>query len=109
MCWSNMTHSITTPEELANTLAFLQFELDDPAFHRFARDQVRVMRAEIWTLLDAAVEQGELVDTDTERLSRSLHVTYNGSLVGWPVDRDGALVDYLRADLEAVLRPYRRA
>ncbi len=103
-----MTSPIRTPDELANNLAFLQFDLVDPEFHRYARDHARVMRAEIWTLLDIAVELGELVDTDTAKLARSIHVAYNGSLVAWAIDRDGNLADYLRDDLEATLLPYRR-
>ena len=103
----DMTQSITSPEELANNLAFLQFGLADPEFHRFARDHARVMRAEIWTLLDAAVEQDELINSNTGRLSRSLHVTYNGSLVAWAIDRKGPLAAYLRDDLETTLLPYR--
>ena len=44
---STMTHMVETPEALANSLAFLQMDLADPQFHKFALQHAHAMRSEI--------------------------------------------------------------
>jgi hypothetical protein len=54
------------------------------------------------------VRAGELAPgADPDGLARALHVAYNGSLITWAVGGHGALEESLRADLEAVLAPWR--
>ena len=98
-----------TREELANHLTFLHMDLTDPEFHAHARTHAEVMGGEIAALLREAVAAGELAqDVDVEALSRAVRVTYNGSLIMWALTGDGALADTLRADLDALLAPYRK-
>ena len=103
VCLAGMAKS---PAALANHLAFLQIDLTDPDFHRHALAQSRVVRAELRSLLDAAVEAGELRPTDTRALARLVHVTLNGSLLAWAIHRDGTAVRWLARDLAALLAPY---
>src|SRR5262245_61149963 len=56
-CYARM---VSTPEELANHLAFLHIDLTDPEFHRLALDNARDVSAEIRAALDAAVAAREL-------------------------------------------------
>jgi AcrR family transcriptional regulator len=98
-----------TPEELANHLAFLHIDLTDPEFHQLALAQGRAARAELRGFLDAAVEAGELVPCDTKRLARAVQVTLGGGLLAWAIEREGTAGEWLRDDLETLLRPYRRA
>ena len=104
---TGLTRGIDTPEALANHLAFVQTELGDAAFRDHALARMQATREEIRTLLDGAVQAGELVRCQTARVARAVHATYNGSLVTWTIAREGALVDWLREDLDLMLQPYR--
>jgi AcrR family transcriptional regulator len=98
-----------TPEELANHLAFLHIDLTDAEFHALALAQARAAHAEIKAILDAAVEAGELVRCDTNRLARAVQGTLGGGLLAWAIERAGTAADWLRDDMETLLRPYQRA
>ena len=104
-----MTRDVSTPEALANNLAFLEMDLADPDFHRHAHRHARAMRVGIQALLDAAVEQGELIPCDTARLARAVQVTYNGALVTWAIEREGTIAQWLRDDLDLLLQTFRTA
>jgi hypothetical protein len=97
-----------TPEALANHLAFLHIDLTDPDFHRLALEQGRASRTEVRGLLDAAVAARELTPCDTGRLARMVQVTLGGGLLAWAIERAGTAAEWLRADLEMLLEPYRR-
>jgi AcrR family transcriptional regulator len=96
-----------TPDEIANTLAFLQMDLTDPDFHRFALASSTQTYDGIRQLVIEAVAAGELAPCPTARLARALQATMNGSLLNWAIHRDGALRAWIRRDLATVLAPYR--
>jgi AcrR family transcriptional regulator len=98
-----------TPETLANHLAYLHIDLTDPDFHQLALEQARAGRGELRAILDDAVKAGELMPCDTKRLARLVQATLGGGLLAWAIDREGTAVDWLRYDLETLLRPYRRS
>jgi AcrR family transcriptional regulator len=102
-CMAGMANS---PEELANHLAFLNIDLTDPEFHRYALKGARAFTAELQALLDAGVEAGELVSCDTVRLARLVQEVLHGSLVTWAIFREGTAREWVRNDLEALLGPY---
>ena len=95
--------SITTREQLANQLAFLQLDLVDADLQRLALDHAQAMRRELAALVADAVAAGELTARDPETAAHALHVTYNGSLLTWAIDPRGPLEQRLRADLETTL------
>lgn len=95
-----------TPEELAHHLAFTQVELDDADFHAAAFEGARTMLDGIRTLMEQAVEAGELAECDAEGLARTVQTAYNGALVTWAVYRQGTLEEWLRGEVEAVLEPW---
>jgi len=103
-----MTAMVETPEALANSFAFLQMDLADPEFHKYALQHGHNMRSEIRTLLESAIEGGELEPCDTRRLARAIHGMLNGSLLTWAIDRDGAVDKRVREDLETLVAPHRR-
>jgi AcrR family transcriptional regulator len=94
-----------TPEMLANSLAFLQIDLTDPEFHEHGLAHSRATQVELKALLDEAIRAGELRRSDTTRLARAVGSLIGGSLLGWAIDRDGAVADRLREDLDQLLRP----
>lgn len=101
------TRAFTSPEDLANHLAFLQLELTDPEFHQHTLAHARAVRAQTKQLLDAAMHARELAPCDTTRLAEALCIAYNGTLITWAILRRGRLATALRRQTELVLGPYR--
>jgi AcrR family transcriptional regulator len=97
-----------TPEAVANGLAYLQVDLTDPEFHAITLAQFRALREETRQLLDEAVAARELCDCDTGELARLLQQLNDGAMLGWAVFREGRLDAWVRQEVEALLRPYRR-
>ena len=97
----------STPESIANGLAYLQNDLTDPEFRAVTLAQFKAIREETRKLLDEAVAAGELVKCDTRELARLMQQINGGSMLDWAVFRDGTLAVWLRRDVEALLRPYR--
>jgi AcrR family transcriptional regulator len=102
-CMAGMASS---PEELANHLAFLNIDLTDPEFHRYALEGARAFTAEMQALLDAGVAARELRSCDTARLARLVQEVLHGSLVSWAIFREGTAREWVRNDLEALVGPY---
>lgn len=96
-----------TPEAMAVGLAYLQNDLTDPDFRAVTLAQFKAMREETRRILDKAVAAGELAKCDTGALARFLQQVFNGSMLDWAVFREGSLQQWLRRDLEALLKPYR--
>ena len=104
---TDMTRYLDTPEEMANHLAFLQMDLSDPDFHRLMVITARKQLDGYRQLLREAIDAGELVECDTERLARSITAVCAGSLISWAVFQKGTAVTWVRTDVDAVLAPYR--
>lgn len=105
-CMAQMT---TTPETLIHGLAFLQIDLADPDFHALALAHARQFREEIRKLLDEAVRSGELRRCPTARLANAVQGMMGGSMLNWAIHRDGKAEVWIAADIETLLRPYRRS
>ena len=97
-----------TPEAVANGLAYLQNDLTDPDFHAITLAQFKALRAETKKMLDEAVAARELAKCDTAGLARLIQQVNGGSMLDWAVFREGSLANWIRRDLEALLRPYWR-
>jgi AcrR family transcriptional regulator len=103
-----LAHPATTRAAFANHLAALELDVADPDFRRVAARHAAALRQQIRATLSDAAAAGEIRRAaDLDGLARALHVTYNGALVTWAVGGSGRLADSLRADLEAVLSPWR--
>jgi AcrR family transcriptional regulator len=106
---TEMARFSATPEELANSIAYLHIDLSDPEFHTHILESSRAMQRGYGALLDDAIEARELVQCDTERLARAVEAVAAGSLIGWAIHRKGKAEAWVRKDLETLLAPYRRA
>jgi AcrR family transcriptional regulator len=104
---TDITRYFDTPEEVANHLSFLQMDLSDPDFHRLMVISSRKTLEGYRRLLREAVDAGELVECDIERLARAITAICGGSLIQWAVFKRGAAVAWVRQDVDAVLEPYR--
>lgn len=99
---------ITTPEGLANNLAFLQMDLTDPELRTHAVTQSRAIRSEIAALVAEAVDVGQIAPaTSPEALAADLYATYSGAMVTWAIDGSGELTDWLSEHLDRTLAPHR--
>jgi AcrR family transcriptional regulator len=103
-----MTRHTTSPQEMANSLGFLQIDLSDPDFYRFILESSRRSLDGYRALLDDAVAAGELFPCDTMRIARVVSALSGGSLISWAILREGTAEAWVRGDLETLLAPYRR-
>jgi len=99
----------STPESMVNGLAYLQNDLTDPEFRAITLAQFKALRMETKKLLDEAVAARELLRCDTADLARLIQQVNGGSMLDWAVFREGSLASWLRRDLEALIKPYRRS
>ena len=97
----------TSPRAAVRNLAYLHNDLADPALRRHLLRLSRTARAWYERQLRAAVGAGELdPQTNVDTLARSIEVTLRGSFLGWALYRDGSAAEWLRKDVDAVLRPH---
>ena len=104
---TDITRYLKTPEEMANHLAFLQMDLSDPDFHRLMVINSKKQLEGYRRLVQEAIDAGELVECDTQRLVRAITSVCGGSLISWAVFRRGSAAAWVRADVDTVLEPYR--
>lgn len=97
-----------TPEELANSLAFLQIDISDPEFYVHMRELSKKTVAGYRSLLKEAIAAGQLKPHDTLRMARAINAIAGGSLIAWAVFREGTARRWLGRDLETLLAPYQR-
>jgi AcrR family transcriptional regulator len=97
----------STPEAIANGLAYLQVDLIDPEFHAITLAQFTAIRDETQKLLDDAVAADELKPCATADLARLIQQVNGGAMLDWAVYRKGSLAAWLRRSLEGLLAPYR--
>ena len=104
---THLAQFVDTPEELANHLAFLQIDLSDGDFRALALRSSSEVHAGYARLVEEAVAAGELVVADPAALARLVQAVTGGSLIAWAIHREGAVVDWVRRDLDALIAPYR--
>lgn len=104
---TDLARQTTSPEQLANHLAFLQIDVSDPDFRQPMLETSGKALAGYQALLDAAVAAGELRPCDTAALARAIGALGGGSLIAWAMFREGTAESWVRADVETLLMPYR--
>jgi AcrR family transcriptional regulator len=104
MCMADLA---ATPEALSRNLAYLQIDLTDPEFRAHLLANARATRHEIRKLLRTAIAQGDLrPEGGTLAVARAIEAVISGSLMTWACYRQGTAANWIRRDLDAVLRPY---
>jgi AcrR family transcriptional regulator len=97
----------SSPRAAVRNLAYLHNDLADPVLRRHLLRLSRAARGWYEALLTDAVAARELrADTDVRGLARLIEVTLRGSFLNWALYREGSAADWLRQDLDAMLRPY---
>jgi AcrR family transcriptional regulator len=106
-CMAGMAAS---PAALARSLAYLQIDMTDPDFRRLLAKQARATRAGLQRLVQSAMDAGELSPrAKPAHLARTIETVLSGSLITWGFYREGTAAKWMRADLDAVLKPWLRA
>ena len=100
-----MAQMTTSPEQLANNLAFLQMDLSDADFHRLALDNSAQIVKGYRALIDDAIAAKELVPCDAEKLARAVQAVAGGSLIEWAIHRKGSAASWVERDVETLLGP----
>ena len=96
-----------SPRAAVRNIAWLLNDLGDPVLRRHLLRMSRNARAWYEQMLGEAMVSGELRSgTEIRSLARSIEATLRGSFLGWALYREGAAADWLRADLDALLRPW---
>ena len=95
-----------TPEELANSLAFLQIDITDPEFHVHTLEMSKKNVAGYRALLKEAIAAGELKAHDVTRMARAVNAITGGSLINWAIFREGTAEKWVRRDVDTLLAPY---
>lgn len=96
-----------TPQEVAHSLAFFRYELDDDAFRDLARKGAQTLRRGLLALVHDAVRIGELRCPAPAALARALHAVLFGSLGEYSLHRRGELATFVQRDLRTLLDGYR--
>ena len=97
----------TSPEALARNLSYLQIDLTDPDLRKHLVGQARASRVELQAIIKEAVAAGELVrHVNPTRLARTVEAILGGSMMSWAYHEEGTATEWMREDLDAVLRPY---
>ena len=104
---AGMAQHAQSPEELANSLAFLQIDITDPDFYVHTLEMSRKNLAGYRALLKDAIAAGELKPHDTLRMARAINAMAGGSLISWAILREGTAERWVKRDLETLLAPYR--
>jgi hypothetical protein len=102
-----MAEHVRSPEELVNSLAFLQIDLSDPDFRRPALAHSKQVLAGYEALIRDAIDAGELLACNAPRLAQAIQAVTGGSLINWAIHRDGRVAAFVRRDLETLLRSLR--
>jgi AcrR family transcriptional regulator len=96
-----------SPRAAVRNLAYLLNDLTDPALRRHLLRLSRAARVWYEELLTDAVAARELrADADVRALARLIEVTLRGSFLNWTLYREGSAADWLREDLDEMLRPH---
>lgn len=101
---------LTEPGALAHLLAFYLSDLGDPDFRALATNNARKAVAGFKTMLDEAVEAGEITESyvDTAQLAETIYSLVMGTLLTWTVTGEGSYRARIRTELDVLLRPFRR-
>ncbi|MDP3717447.1 MAG: TetR family transcriptional regulator C-terminal domain-containing protein [Acidobacteriota bacterium] len=85
----------------------MQIDLTDPDLRQHLVSQARASRLELQALIRDAVAAGELVrGTSPTRLARTVEAILAGSMMSWAYHVEGTAAQRMRADFDAVLKPY---
>jgi AcrR family transcriptional regulator len=98
---------IPTPESIANIHAHMNLDLADPEFRTLIIEGYAAQRRIISSLLDEAIEAGEITHCDTERVALLMEVARHGSMQIWAFEPVGELTEWVTSCLEATLVPWR--
>ena len=104
---AGMAGMASSPAALMRNLSYLQIDLTDADFRRHLSASARATREELQQLVKAAIAEGELsTSANPRQLARTLEAMISGSMLTWAFYQDGSASQWVRDDVNAVLKPY---
>jgi AcrR family transcriptional regulator len=103
LCFADMA---STPEEMANHLAFFQMDLVDPSLRQIALEITEENESTVASLLQEALDAREVANCHPRELAPVLLLVAQGSLLSWAIRRKGSARKWLARHLDITLRPY---
>jgi AcrR family transcriptional regulator len=98
-----------SPAAFIRNFAYLLEDLSDPDVRATLERQGRATRAQLASIIKAAIDAGELTsDAKPTALARTIEAIISGSMIVWAFYREGTAAEWIRDDVDAVLAPYRR-
>ncbi len=95
-----------TADALANNLAYLQLDLTEPELRAPTQAMFSAHEDALRSMLDDAVEAGELRVPHVAALARTLLAVAQGALIIWGVHRVGSVRAAIAREVSTVLAPY---
>lgn len=93
----------STRTHVANNIAMLSLDLTDADLAESARQQTRVIKAKIATLV---TECGIGSAMEANALAEHLYVIWSGAILSWAIDGTGTLAQWIREHLTTALQNY---
>lgn len=100
---------IGDPNSQANILSFFIGAREDPEFSKRLVEINKVYLNEISTLLQRAIDAGELRSTDPRALAHLLFAATTGETVLWASHPEGEIVERIGRVFDEIVEPYRAA
>jgi AcrR family transcriptional regulator len=102
-----MADMVQTPAAFARNFAYLQIDLTDPDFRKHLVKHATASRLELQKLIREAIDAQELSPhANPRQLARTIEAVVGGSMLSWAIYQEGTAAEWMRHDLEAVLKPY---
>ena len=98
----------SSPDEMANHLAFFQMDLTDPDLRKLTLAVLEANQRAVTALLQDALDADELHGLEPGQLAPVLLTVAQGAPLSWAVYRKGSARTWARRHIDTALRPYRR-
>ncbi len=98
---------INSRQQIANSLACTQLSLTDAGFRQQMEILAQTLRSELTSLIEEAVDAGELRGCNPDLLARAIMAVFHGSLIWWAISQEGSAEPHIQRDLETLIGPYR--
>jgi AcrR family transcriptional regulator len=102
-----LLHGIEDPVMMANSLAQLHVELSHDELRPLVQAYTAGIVEAFQTLVEAAIEAGELHGVDAERLGQIIYTTWSGAMVTYAISGEGTIIEWVTCAIDRILQPYR--
>lgn len=99
--------AVDSPQTLANITSLYVEGIADPDLLARSRTRLQLIDDQVRSLLNRAVEEGEIKPCDTAKVSRVLQAAVGGALMIWIKEPDRTLTAWTEDCMELIIGPLR--